>query len=358
MDPLCDVEFQLNETDLHSPPEQLQVSLLIVFDTSFLVENISFLQDLDLVAFPHQFVRIVIPWKVVKELESLCATGGKSRSCSLRANAKDCSRVLMQLVNARESVVIGQRLDETFLNLNQSVHSSDDLILDCCEFFRRVYEKRVSAGRSDPLQIAILTNDRNLALKASIHHIKAIVEWKRSAKELLEDICQSDLMVLDEESVRNCDSVAVTEDSSLQVLAIDPAVEFNLYSQHLVGFCGAIVQILSPLLEELLESLLGSHWSCVLPAKPWKLVNVLQIAHDNWNCLFRETLPLELRNDIWEMMQFIGRFYTQQVQVKKNRLPSREEFERFQQKALKLVRLLGGMRLSACKSPNIKAQGK
>jgi hypothetical protein len=349
--PVKDVEFELNENS--SPSDPIRVSLLIVFDTSFLVDNVRFLQDLDLLAFPHQFIRIIIPWKVVKELENLSGSGGKSKSISLCQRARECSHILMQLINAHQSVVIGQRLDETFLNLNQSLHSSDDLILDCCEFFRKLYQE-ISTS-TDPLQIAIMTNDKNLALKASIHHVKAILDWKKGAQEFLQDICNSDLMLLDDsDEVKSGENSPLpSANSPLQVLSVDPAVEFDLYSQHLPRFCDEIVQSLIPLLEEMLESLLGNHWSCALPAKPWKLMNVLQISSDNWDFLFRETLPLELKGDIKRMINFLSQHYPKQLEVKKTRLPSIKELETFQYDALKLVRLFGGKRLSSssCKSP-------
>ena len=110
-----DVTFQdISQSENHP-------AIILIPDTSFLLNcNDQFLRQLAALPHSHYSVRLIVPWKVLKELESL--SHNIKKTDILRSNASRLSSFLMHLMLDTESCIYGQKLNETWLNLNENLH--------------------------------------------------------------------------------------------------------------------------------------------------------------------------------------------------------------------------------------------
>ena len=175
-----EVEMALVEHEF-DPSEE--INLIILIDTCFLLKiDDSFLEELHKVCRMIEKIKIIIPWKVLKELEGI---SGSNKNV-LGFQARKISRHLFTLMQDVGCCIMGQRLDETFLNLNESFHSPDDVILDCCEYFARYYPNAI---------VSLFTKDTNLALKAAVHGFLVVKDWDKPIQQLIEHLQSTNLMV-------------------------------------------------------------------------------------------------------------------------------------------------------------------
>ncbi|KAI8590238.1 PIN domain-containing protein [Geranomyces variabilis] len=193
------VPFTLSETPfgLHH--------LALVVDTNYLISYLSFLKDL-MKWIPTPKMLVVIPWVVVKELDSLkepykrkvapLAQAVKDRiinplntideGANARPNARDrlqdsarqATNFIQELQVARHPGLKGQTSYDYLADVNLSELNNDDRILECARFVR----SRIAPN------VLMMTNDKNLGVKSRIHGIDVAAHYRKSAQDFLNDI--------------------------------------------------------------------------------------------------------------------------------------------------------------------------
>ncbi|KAI8372870.1 PIN domain-containing protein [Radiomyces spectabilis] len=144
-------------------------SHVVVLDTNFLISHLGFLKVvLDLAdQYPDRLV-LVVPWVVVTELDGLKGHYKPQRSKGVDiGNLGDLARKAMRFLEStlrdKHKGLRGQKKFEIY-DATADLILGDDKILDCCMYFQECLNK----------QVTLFTNDRNLAIKAMIHHISAL----------------------------------------------------------------------------------------------------------------------------------------------------------------------------------------
>ncbi|KAI8068558.1 PIN domain-containing protein [Gongronella butleri] len=170
---------------------------IAVVDTNILITGLKYIQQLANHAEEHPgALLIVIPWVVVKELDRLkmkrmTNTTTEGKVASVSDLARVAMRFIQQKLEAQSLALRGQRSDELYNKhtMEQQLHAGDDHILDCCMYFRYHMEKPV----------ILLSNDRNLCIKALVHHIGTLsADNKEKMKELLDMVAtDSHVMQID-----------------------------------------------------------------------------------------------------------------------------------------------------------------
>ncbi|KAI8975042.1 PIN domain-containing protein [Mycotypha africana] len=137
-----------------------------VLDTNFLLSKLGYLDTvLDLANANPGSLLVVLPWIVIQELDSLKSRASESVKSSVRMAMRFIEiRLLQKMTSLR-----GQQMDQVYDKyLESSKRNSnvkgDDRILDCCLYFNKVNRKPVT----------LLSNDRNLCIKAMIHQIDTV----------------------------------------------------------------------------------------------------------------------------------------------------------------------------------------
>ncbi|ORE13573.1 hypothetical protein BCV71DRAFT_268216 [Rhizopus microsporus] len=156
--------------DLHLFNQSLSISdinhfaQIAIVDTNFLISNLKSLQTLlNLAEENIGSLLILIPWVVIRELDSL-------KTCNRKEEVAILSRKAMKFIESqlRSQVksIRGQRLHETLdqSNMQNDKLKGDDRILDCCMYFQLTTHK----------PIVLLSNDRNLCIKVMVHGIESI----------------------------------------------------------------------------------------------------------------------------------------------------------------------------------------
>ncbi|CAO3601001.1 unnamed protein product [Absidia cylindrospora] len=166
-------------------------------------------QLLDLAEQERDSLLIVIPWTVILELNGLKGSIRRQQSSDvdkLGDRARKAMRFLETTLQRKSPALRGQRNDEVYdRETNQKV-MGDDRILDCCMYFRYHLEKPV----------LLLSNDRNLSIKAMIHHIDALsAESKSKMSELLALVAKGQRgMQVDPSFLRNSNDI-IDEDEDM-----------------------------------------------------------------------------------------------------------------------------------------------
>ncbi|KAI9306894.1 PIN domain-containing protein [Cunninghamella echinulata] len=154
---------------------------VIVLDTNFLISNLGFLQELITIAELRNDCLLIVPWVVIQELDGLKKSHSKQSTKGKQERVDELARKAMRFLEGllvkQSPALRGQKTNEIYDNDNIKTYIGDDCILDCCLYFRYKLEKPVK----------LLSNDRNLCIKAMVHCIEAISsESKIKLKELLE----------------------------------------------------------------------------------------------------------------------------------------------------------------------------
>ncbi|ORZ14923.1 PIN domain-domain-containing protein [Lobosporangium transversale] len=142
---------------------------VVVLDTNILISHLNFLKSIiDIYGGKKEpYIVFVIPWIVVQELDGLKKDGfRKSGEVNLASKALRATKFLEEEFEKPEDLRIlrGQKISEHHEELDKQA-KNDDKILDCCCYFRNLYPNQKST------KIALISNDRNLCVKAMIHEI-------------------------------------------------------------------------------------------------------------------------------------------------------------------------------------------
>lgn len=140
--------------------------------------------DLLLLLKGQSQIQVIVPYMVVRELDGLKNFSGivpvsdPSRSSNSRQLISDCARqsiaLLYTSLQSGNSGIHGQTMAETMLK--DSNGSPDDSILDCCLFWKEKHGSQAS--------VLLLSNDKNLCVKAMVHSIKTVSNPKVPADKV------------------------------------------------------------------------------------------------------------------------------------------------------------------------------
>ncbi|KAH3664245.1 hypothetical protein OGAPHI_004597 [Ogataea philodendri] len=127
--------------------------LVLVFDTNFLLDQLSIADGLRGLPVAHQ---LVIPQQVVRELDGL-----KSSDSHVATAARKAIDWLYAFLHNNDEIVRVQRLHER----TDRQATGDDAILDACLFF------------GTEAMVVLFSNDKNLCVKALAHGVLT-VSWR------------------------------------------------------------------------------------------------------------------------------------------------------------------------------------
>lgn len=174
-------------------------TVFLVVDTNYLLSDLKLIHQLILMV-PNFNACIFIPYIVIKELDGLKSSkkmlelkNYEDKAVSIGVLARNAINLLQELFLNHSPGLVGQRKSDTldsvlspnnsFNNLKSFVRhtnsSPDDLILDCCLFAQAASKNGI---------VFLLSNDKNLCLKALIHHIEPISQFHQGADILLNKI--------------------------------------------------------------------------------------------------------------------------------------------------------------------------
>ncbi|SAL94807.1 hypothetical protein [Absidia glauca] len=161
---------------------------------------------------------------LILELDGL--KNNKRRSSNgvdrLEDHARKAMRFLEATFQRKSSALRGQRSDEAFDRDSSQKVAGDDRILDCCLYFRYHLEKSV----------LLLSNDRNLSIKALVHHIDALsAESKSRMVELLDLVSKGQKgMMIDPPFTRNSDYIIDEDEDMMDIEEISGSHESTVSS--------------------------------------------------------------------------------------------------------------------------------
>ncbi|KAK9454476.1 PIN domain-containing protein [Dipodascopsis uninucleata] len=140
--------------------------VLFVVDTNFLVSNLKILDEIGTKHALYGHV-IILPETVIQELDGLktirepiSPNVPSKYATDVGSLARRASNWIYRILAQSSSSLRGQKSNE-ILKKDQR---GDDSILDCCRYFQEVLEKPT----------ILLSNDRNLCIKALIYSIRTI----------------------------------------------------------------------------------------------------------------------------------------------------------------------------------------
>lgn len=162
------------ETNTGEPPAlRFENRLLLIIDTNFAISHLSLLKELAALGERYGHI-LIVPWAVIKELDGLknsgkveyrnragaVSTGDTDLDMSLGLRARMANAWIFEQLGARSQSLFGQKVSE---RLGEST-KGDDAILDCCRYFQH---------KADAF-VVILSDDKNLCMKALIHEIMTV----------------------------------------------------------------------------------------------------------------------------------------------------------------------------------------
>ncbi|KAG0222176.1 RNA endoribonuclease [Actinomortierella wolfii] len=151
---------------------------VVVLDTNVLISHLNFISDLICnygsirgrrwiwkeknVRIPR--VTFILPWVVVQELDSLKSTRRSGGEVDLKYKAQRAIHFIHnELAKDEQSRGLwGQKLGE---NVDIKTTKNDDAILECCRYYKTLFPD------IHQTRISLISNDRNLGIKAMIHEI-------------------------------------------------------------------------------------------------------------------------------------------------------------------------------------------
>ncbi|CAN6655806.1 hypothetical protein TRVA0_028S01222 [Trichomonascus vanleenenianus] len=159
---------------------------ILVVDTNFIISHLRLLKELKDLHDQYGHY-IIIPFCTLQELDHLKTSDRVTKEkTSIGVLARNAISWIQSCLAKRDPAVVGQRLTE-IENVNLR---GDDSILDCCLFFQK-YRNALTV---------ILTNDRNLAVKALVHDIRTVsfakdmtaLKIAQTVKEEFDRVVQND----------------------------------------------------------------------------------------------------------------------------------------------------------------------
>jgi rRNA-processing protein FCF1 len=125
---------------------------VIVVDSNYFISKLEFIKTL--LSLLDTLSTIIVPFAVVQELDGL------KQSPTVGIHARNATNFLLSQIHQNPHI-LGQRQDQVI----QIQTIMDDKILDCCLFFKTL-------GST----VYLLSNDKNLRLKAVIHNIQTPID--------------------------------------------------------------------------------------------------------------------------------------------------------------------------------------
>lgn len=183
-------DFELNNSSQYLPQQQQFITntnhgiAYLIVDTNFIISHLDLLIDLEQLAhlkYPG-FYQIVIPQQVVQELDGLKENGhgsgnnGIESQHSLSTLARKSIDWCYSHFHDSVPTVTGQRIHE---RINRHAEK-DDSILDCCLYFQ-------SVETSFHNLVVLLSNDKNLCVKALVNNILTISYRSGMTAELISE---------------------------------------------------------------------------------------------------------------------------------------------------------------------------
>ncbi|KAI9485346.1 MAG: PIN domain-containing protein [Benjaminiella poitrasii] len=147
---------------------------IAVLDTNFLLSKLGFLDALiDLANKNPYSLLVILPWVVIRELDGL-----KSGRADVAVSSRNAMRFIELRLREKQMSLRGQKKNEVSDKalLKNDRAKGDDLILDCCMYFQQSTQDKAGLLSNDraPSKITLLSNDRNLCIKAMVHDIQTI----------------------------------------------------------------------------------------------------------------------------------------------------------------------------------------
>lgn len=166
-------------------------AVAIVIDTNFFISHLGLLRDLlEVLRSPSNKMFLLVPYVVIKELDGLKnrketrAVSGDALSRVMNVSISDCARqsilFLYNTFNQKHPFCRGQKITDILPGVNTESLNNDDLILECCRFYQNDAKKSTIA--------VLLSNDKNLCIKATIHGIESVCGFRGDSKGLLTEI--------------------------------------------------------------------------------------------------------------------------------------------------------------------------
>ncbi|GAA5795930.1 hypothetical protein HPULCUR_001295 [Helicostylum pulchrum] len=141
---------------------------MCVLDTNFLISKLGYLDAvLSLAEENPGSLLIILPWVVIRELDGLKSMGARSDKDAqdIPFHAREAMRFIELRLRKKSNSLRGQKMNEIFSKtMSQKNVKGDDRILDCCMYFQHMTGQKVT----------LLSNDRNLCIKAMVHDIESI----------------------------------------------------------------------------------------------------------------------------------------------------------------------------------------
>jgi rRNA-processing protein FCF1 len=157
-----------------TPESRQSRDILMVVDTNFMISHLDIIDELAKLSSKYHH-RIVIPFTVVRELDGL---KGSRRTADDLISGKTVGHLarwandwIYRMLAERHSAVAVQKLRE----VTDKEAIKDDSILDCCIYFK---------DRTGALVI-LLSNDKNLCMKALAHEILTVSYRKGMTADLI-----------------------------------------------------------------------------------------------------------------------------------------------------------------------------
>lgn len=178
------------------PGSPVSQRVIIVVDTNYLLADLTLIADIINKAVDFN-ARLLVPYTVIQELDGLknstkkvsATSGAQKTSVELGSIARRAIALLQEAFLNRNPGIIGQRKGDNLLALGAknkaeeaiiySKMSNDDLILECCKYAK---------AKMPSAKVILMSNDRNLCLKAMVESFQPVSRYHKSAKNLLSEL--------------------------------------------------------------------------------------------------------------------------------------------------------------------------
>lgn len=245
---------------VHSSCPQSEQRLVIVIDTNVFIHNLPVIRHI-VSSYFIGFVEkptIVIPWRVINELDGLKDNTTKS---AVQRLANDALNYLYEML-PKNQWIIGQTVKEAEQRLFVC-EVPDDEVLNCCL-------QHTAQGNS----VILLSNDKNLCNKGTINGIKNMSSFQIEKK--LED------------RLFNYKPGELIE------------ARFRIYKSN-------IYNLLSTILRGDMQRTFKGNWPLMIfKNPPWSLMNVLDCIIHHWAAVFATTLP-KIKNSIIKLKNILSK---------------------------------------------------
>ncbi|CCH41896.1 hypothetical protein BN7_1435 [Wickerhamomyces ciferrii] len=163
----------IDDQDL-TPRERLSKDTIMIIDTNFIISHLDIIDELAKLHIKYHH-KIIIPSTVMLELDGLKNSKKKTDDTldgtTIGHLARWANDWIYKKLADSSSAVRGQKLKE---HLDRNA-IKDDAILDCCLYFEQNYEALV----------ILLSNDKNLCMKALANDIKTVSYRKKMSANLI-----------------------------------------------------------------------------------------------------------------------------------------------------------------------------